>query len=308
METRRISSESFQTFPMRDKKRYRFILIFLFFSLLLVPSAHARRRYYNLHRGPGMKFRIVGRVRAGEKLEVIEEKAGWVKVRRKNGKVGWLSQRVFQRVWKTAKRKKMPPPSVNVVLKFQNIPEPCVELFEKSLGVLKKHLMPVGDDNLELVVSAVPRLRSYYLFLTIDFNPTFYRRTMKRFSQPETIDLLPFNPSIWALRAYKQSLLHSLEKQERPECSFVKRLAICLVLRRLSGEEVILKTVEDGVYIYFSPVLIFKKSDGQSFRIMSVEPKKVGLLSAFALPYPLGEGGVDTDKAAEVYRFFRKRK
>jgi len=66
--------------------------------------------------------------------------------------------------------------------------------------------------------------------------------------------------------------------------------------------------VEDGVYIYFSPVLIFKESDGDSFRIMSMEPKKVGLLSAFALPYSLGEGGLDADKAAEVYRFFRKRK
>ena len=293
---------------MRDKKRYRFIWTFLLFSLLFVQAAHARRRYYNLHRGPGMKFRIVGHVRAGEKLEVIEEKAGWIKVRRKNGRVGWLSQRLFQRVWKTAKKKKAPSPSINVALRFQNIPKACVELFEKSLGELKKHLMPVGDDNLELVVSAVPRLRSYYLFLTIDFNPIFYRRAMKRFSQPETIDLLPFNPSIWALRAYKQSLLRSLEKQERPECAFVKKLAICLVLRRLSGEEVILKTVEDGVYIYFSPVLIFKKSGGQSFRIMSVEPKKVGLLSAFALPYPMGEGGLDTERAAEVYRFFRKKK
>ena len=295
---------------MRARKKIRLIWIFLLFSFLFSQTAYARRRYYNLHRGPGMKFRIVGRVRAGEKLEVVGEKAGWVKVQRQNGKEGWISQRSFQRRWKRNKVKKtVKSPSIKVVLKFQNIPKSCVGVFVESLAELEKRLMPVGDKELELVVSMEPRLRSYYLFLTIDFNPAFYRRTMKRFGQPETIDLLPFNPCIWAMRAYKQSLLRSLENHgENPSCSFIRKMAICLVLRKLSGEEVILKTMEDGVYIYFSPVLIFKGSDGKSFRIMSVEPKKVGLLSAFALPYPLCEGNEEYEKAVEVYQFFRKRK
>ncbi len=301
-------SISFQNFPMRIRSSLLFWII-LFSLLLLTQQAYARRRYYNLHRGPGMKFRIVGRVKAGAKVVVMEEEAGWVKIRLENGKEGWISQRLFQRVWKGRKKKKALPPAVKVNLRFQKIPEACVKMFKASLGSLEKRLRPVGDNELELVVSAEPRIHSYYLFLIIDFNPTFYRHAMKRFAQPETIDLLPFNPYIWALHAYKQSLVRSLEKKGgEASCGFVKRMVICLVLRRLTGEEVILKTVEDGVYIYFSPVLIFRRSDGKSFRIMSVEPKKVGLLSAFTLPYQWDEGNEEAERAVEVYHFFRKRK
>jgi len=134
-------------------------------------------------------------------------------------------------VCKVKKNVKSPP--IKVVLKFQNIPRPCIKVFAESLRELEKHLMPIGDKELELVISVEPRLRSYYMFLTIDFNLSFYRRAMKRFSQPETIDLLPFNSCIWAMRAYKQFLLRSLEnKGESQGCSFIKKMAICLVLRR----------------------------------------------------------------------------
>jgi len=181
-----------------------------------------------------MKFGIVGRVKAGEKVKVLEEKAGWIKIRLRRGRKGWISQRTFQRGWRHSKVKKnVKSPPIKVVLKFQNIPRPCIKVFAESLRELEKHLMPIGDKELELVISVEPRLRSYYMFLTIDFNLSFYRRAMKRFSQPETIDLLPFNSCIWAMRAYKQFLLRSLEnKGESQGCSFIKKMAICLVLRR----------------------------------------------------------------------------
>ncbi len=178
---------------------------------------------------------------------------------------------------------------------------------EKQLGELKKHLSPVGDDTLELIVSAMPRLNSYRMFLVIDFNPTFYRHAMKRFNLPTTIDLLPYNGCIWALYAYKQALIRAVNKRLSTTCAFVRRFALSLVLKRLNGEEVILETVEDGVYIYFSPFVILKKPHGKVFRVMSEEPKKVGLLSAFALPYPLEKGDPSSARAYAVYRFFRAR-
>lgn len=274
--------------------------------LLAISEVQARRvRVYNLHKGPGMKFGIIGRVRAGDPVEVLEEKAGWVKIRSRKGKVGWISQRLFQRGWrheiKKAKAKK-----VRVLLEFQNIPKACVESFRRSLDVLSQRLTPVGDDEVEVVVSAVPRLRSFRLFLIIDFNPKYYRRKRKRFTQPGTIDLLPYNGCIWAMYAYKQALIREMEKKGSP-CAFVKRLSICLVLRKLSGEEIILQTVEDGVYIYFSPVMVMKRADGFSFRFMSEDPKKVGILSAFTLPYPLTGGSREASEASAIYRFFRAK-
>ncbi len=253
-----------------------------------------------------MKFKIIGTIKMREPVKVLDERAGWVKIRSRNGKKGWISQKLFQRGWRHGKRKS-PSETVKVVSQFQNIPQSCIPLFRDALPELERHLVPVGDDELELIVSIEPRLHSFRLFLIIDYNPRYYLRAMKRFAQPRTIDLLPYNACIWAMYAYKQALVEKNEKKG-VSCGFARNLSICLILRRLSGEEVILQTVEDGVYIYFSPVLIMKKPNGSSFRIMSEDPKKVGLLSAFTLPYPWDEGNREADKAAEVYHFFRNRK
>lgn len=277
---------------------------FLVIFVLLSHQAYARYRYYNLHRCPGQKFKITGRLKEGESIKVLKEKAGWLKVRRRNGTVGWISQRLYNRGWRRHKRGSAPK-AVKIILKFYNIPKACVRAMKESLGDLQRSLEPVGDEELELIVSALPRLRSFRLFLVIDFNRGYYRHAMKRFSQP-TIDLLPYNGCIWALYAYKQSLIRAMNTRQ-PACQFVKRLSISLVLRKLSGEEVILGTVEDGVYIYFSPVLILKKTNGQCIRLISEEPKKVRLLSAFTLPYPLVKGNAETSSALEVYRFFMSR-
>lgn len=294
----------FPMFPMRIRNRLPLSCFFLVIFVLLSHQAYARYRYYNLHRGPGQKFKIIGRLKKGEKIKVLKEKAGWLMVRRSNGKVGWISQRLYNRGWRRHKKITVPK-AVKVILKFHDIPKACAATMKESLGELQRSLEPVGDDELELVVSALPRLRSFRLFLVIDFNPRYYRRVMKLFSQP-TIDLLPYNGCIWALYAYKQSLIRAMNTRQ-PACQFVKRLSISLVLRKLSGDEVILGTVEDGVYIYFSPVLILKKTDGQCIRVISEEPKKVRLLSAFTLPYPLVKGNAETSRAHEVYRFFRSR-
>ncbi len=289
---------------MRGNRFYLYFYI-AFFFLLIPLSAQARRpRAYKLHGGPGMKFKVVGIVKAGEPVEIIEEKGGWVRLRRKNGKKGWILLKLYQKGWKNKER--AGSHSLKIDLKFQNIPKPCVELFSKNLDELKRRLTPVGDDELELVVSIEPRLRSYRLFLIIDFNSKYYRHVMKRFAQPGTIDLLPYNDCIWAMYAYKQTVIRAVKDKGGP-CAFVQGLSICLVLRKVNGEEVILQTVEDGVYIYFSPVLIMKRADGQTFKVMSEEPKKVGLLSTFTLPYPASSGTEKASMAHGVYRFFRSR-
>jgi hypothetical protein len=291
---------------MRFKKRGISIAVVLLLAVTVSAVGASRVHTYYLHRGPGLKFRIIGGVRTGRPVRVLEEKAGWVKIETSHGKIGWISQRTYHRGWRKKGRHLSREP-VSVEIKFQNIPKECIPIMEKKLGELKKHLSPVGDNALELIVSSMPRLNSYRMFLVIDFNPSFYRHAMKRFNLPTTIDLLPYNGCIWALYAYKQALIRAVNKHLSMACTFVRRFTLSLILRRPDGEEVILETVEDGVYIYFSPFIIFRKPNGKVFRILSEEPKKVGLLSAFALPYPLERGDPSSARAYAVYRFFRAR-
>ncbi len=289
---------------MRNKSAYFVFTCFVFLLFLVSPALASRARHYFLHSGPGIKFGVIGKVRAGEAIRVLKEGAGWIKIQTSKGKTGWISQRVYQRGWRGYNGRKAHR-RFKVDIKFQNIPKECVNIMKAKLGDLQRRLSPVGDNDLELIISALPRLHSFRMFLIIDFNTRFYRRVRKRFALPTTIDLLPYNNCIWALYAYKQDLIRAAHERH-PSCDFISRFDICLVLRKLNGEEIILETSEDGVYIYFSPFIILKMPDGRSLRVMSQEPKKVGLLSAFVLPYPLEKGDPNTAKAYEVYRFFRE--
>ena len=289
---------------MRIKVTYAALGVFFLFFMVAVPDGFARTSVYYLHRGPGRKFKIIGRVHAKDPIHVLQEETGWVRIRTSGGKEGWISERTFHRGWKG---RHLSVDQAKVDIRFQNIPKECVRIMVDNLNELKRHLPPVGDKTLELIISAMPRIHSYRMFLVIDFNARFYRRTMKRFNLPTTIDLLPYNGCIWALYGYKQALIRGANKRSSAACGFMRRFTISLILRRRNGEEVILETVEDGVYIYFSPFLILKEANGRVFRVMSEEPKKVGLLSAFALPYPLEKGDPASARAYEVYRFFRAR-
>jgi hypothetical protein len=288
---------------MRFKKKPLFILFFIIIILSCQPyTVSARSRRYGIHAGPGMKFKIVGWVHRGDDVKVLRETAGWILLKVPSGKKGWISQKVFRKQWKSKKKKK--GTRVHVVLKFQNTPEACIGVFRKELPVLEKKLEPVGDSTFELVVSLIPRLRSFRLFLMIDFNPGFYRHARKRFLKPGSIDLMPFNSCIWALHAYKRKLIQSLENSHQAACLFVRRLVINIVLRKLNGDQVVLQTKEDGLYIYFSPFLLFEKADGGCFKMKSEEPGKVGILSAFQIPYSLAPDLRMAAITRDVRRFF----
>jgi len=280
-----------------------FIFFFIITCLFVqVCPASARSRRYKLHAGPGMKFKGVGWVRRGDKVKVLKEASGWVLLKLPSGKTGWIYQRIFHNQWEKKKAKNRKK-HVKVSLKFQNTPEACIDFFKKALPELDKRMESVGDDTVEVVVSLIPRLRSFRLFLMIDFNSAFYRHAGKRFAKPGSIDLMPFNNCLWAMHAYKRKLIQSLQNT-LPACSFVRRLIINIVLKKLNGDKVILQTKEDGVYIYFSPFLLFEKADGDCFKIKSEDPGKVSMFSAFQLPYPRTPDSRTAEAARGIARFF----
>jgi uncharacterized protein YgiM (DUF1202 family) len=70
-----------------------FIALFCFFYLTtqsLAETVMVISPRANLRSGPGMKYKLVERLKKGESLDVLEKKGDWVRIRRKGGKEGWI--------------------------------------------------------------------------------------------------------------------------------------------------------------------------------------------------------------------------
>jgi hypothetical protein len=54
----------------------------------------------NLREGPGMKYKVVGKVTKGTSLTILEEKGEWYHVRMEDGKEAWISQKATSEIAK----------------------------------------------------------------------------------------------------------------------------------------------------------------------------------------------------------------
>jgi hypothetical protein len=57
-----------------------------------LPKAQVAWATVNLREGPGMKYKVVGKVTRGTSLTLLEEKRGWCHVRLESGKEAWVSK------------------------------------------------------------------------------------------------------------------------------------------------------------------------------------------------------------------------
>jgi uncharacterized protein YgiM (DUF1202 family) len=57
-----------------------------------LPKTQVALALVNLREGPGMKYNVVGKVKKGTSLAILEEKEGWYHVRLENGKEAWISK------------------------------------------------------------------------------------------------------------------------------------------------------------------------------------------------------------------------
>lgn len=62
--------------------------------------------YVNLREGPGTSYTIVGSIKKGTSLTLLEDKGGWLRVRLQDGKEVWVSKEAT-----TLTQKPQPPPS-----------------------------------------------------------------------------------------------------------------------------------------------------------------------------------------------------
>jgi hypothetical protein len=68
------------------------------------PRAQVLWTYVNLREGPGTNYRVIGQVKRGVSLEILEENGGWLRCRLEGGREGWMSRAA------TLDGKKTPPP------------------------------------------------------------------------------------------------------------------------------------------------------------------------------------------------------
>ena len=57
-----------------------------------LPKTQVAWAMVNLREGPGMKYDVVGKVKKGTSLAILEEKEGWYHVRLESGKEAWISK------------------------------------------------------------------------------------------------------------------------------------------------------------------------------------------------------------------------
>lgn len=60
-----------------------------------MPHHLVKSRVANVRRGPGTGHAIVGKASYGELLRTVGKRGSWVKVRRENGQVGWIVERLL---------------------------------------------------------------------------------------------------------------------------------------------------------------------------------------------------------------------
>lgn len=71
----------------------------LFLLMLLSGTALAHRAYVNdimtitLRRGPGLQFKVLRTLSSGDRIDVLDIKKGWARVRTDNGAEGWVVAR-----------------------------------------------------------------------------------------------------------------------------------------------------------------------------------------------------------------------
>jgi hypothetical protein len=75
-----------------NRKIILIVLLFLFVLTTesLGETVRVASPRANVRSGPGMKYRVIERLKRGDSLDVLEKKGGWVRIRLKGGKKGWI--------------------------------------------------------------------------------------------------------------------------------------------------------------------------------------------------------------------------
>jgi uncharacterized protein YraI len=84
-----------------------FIVLLFLFDLTtesLGETARVASPRANVRSGPGMQYRVIERLKRGESLDILEKKGGWVRIRLKGGKKGWIHGKLVSKTLTSTSR------------------------------------------------------------------------------------------------------------------------------------------------------------------------------------------------------------
>jgi uncharacterized protein YgiM (DUF1202 family) len=76
-----------------------------------LPQAEVKWASVNLREGPGTNYKVVGTVKKGTSLGILEEKNDWLHIRLEDGKEAWISKAATSRAVKSSPSTASPPAS-----------------------------------------------------------------------------------------------------------------------------------------------------------------------------------------------------
>jgi len=87
-----------------------------------LPATQVVRDSVNLRKGPGTNYKIVGNVKKGTSLKILEVNGGWLHVQLEDGSTGWVSKIATSEAPKAASPPPPPPPPPRPTVSIQPAP------------------------------------------------------------------------------------------------------------------------------------------------------------------------------------------
>jgi len=257
----------------------------------------------NVRKAPTKRSRRLFGLSRQTRVEVLEERGSWVKIRTRSGREGWA----FRPLLKIVRPKKRLP---EISLELNNISPTLSACLSGSMPVLKKNLQSYFPQRLNLVVSRDPAaLKEHWLLaLEIPFSREEYREIKGKDVGEGTIDLLPFLKYLHALFRYRDIVFGSCAKDLHVSLTertpVAKRDVACYLNLVKENRDILFLTGRlEGPFAVFEDYLFIKASGYRPLKIKALLPGCVRDFNKFILPEPYSYDGRRTTVAA-VYDFF----
>ncbi len=263
----------------------------------------------NIRKAPNKHSRRLFGLSRRTRVEVVEERGSWVKIRTGGGREGWA----FRPLLKIIRPCKASP---TITLEMNNISPEIGSYLSSLVPSLKKKLHSRFPQELNLVISRCsdPGTEGNWLMiLEISFSREVYKEMKGNDVGDGTIDLLPYLKYLHGLLQYRDAVLrhfkqhpHSSDPSSDPvaDIPVAKSDISCYLKLMKKNHDILFLTGKlDGSFAVFDNYLFIKVEGYRPLKVVALLPGCVRDFNKFILPEPYSCYGRRTT-AAVVYDFF----
>jgi len=258
----------------------------------------------NVRKAPNKRSRRLFGLSRRTRVEVVEERGSWVKIRTSSGREGW----VFRPLLKIIRPQKTLP---DITLELNNIAPEVGLYFSGLIPSLKKKLQSYFPQQLNLVISRRSDSgaeENWLMVLEIPFSRETYKESKGSDVGQGTIDLLPYLKYLHGLLQYRDAVLSYLEQHPYfgpvADIPMTKSDISCYLNLVKDNRDILFLTGKlDGPFAVFDDHLFIKVEGYRPLKIAALLPGCVRDFNKFILPEPYSYDGRRTTVAA-VYDFF----